>query len=119
MLTNRLALTGKIGWEYTIGPKATSVPNVNPYSLEPSFLFHLGSGPVWQTTLGTDYRISDHVHCFFEMAFSHLGFGRSPVTFGSISGIEKDAVEPKDGPTTCSSSSVSPGHSDPTRRPLT
>jgi hypothetical protein len=96
MLTGKLALTGKVGWQYTIDPKATSVANLNPYSLEPSFLFHLGSGPVWQATIGTDYRISDHVHCFLEMAYSHLGFGHSPETFGSIYGLKGFAVEPKD-----------------------
>lgn len=92
MLTNRLALTSKIGWEYTIDP--TDHSTANPAAAVPAATFAQGSRPVWQVAMGVDYRLWRGLHAVAKAEYTHFSFGESSAVTYSVAGRRRGEYEP-------------------------
>jgi predicted porin len=77
--TEKLALTGKLGWEYTIAP--TDAAAANPGLGIPATSLRLGNRSIWQVNAGADYALSARVHVFGDLDYQHIDFGHSPTSF--------------------------------------
>jgi hypothetical protein len=74
-VTSRLALTGKVGVEYTVSP--TNSAAANPRLHTPDEVFNLRSEPLEQIELGYDYLLSPRLHGYGEIKYCHFIFGHS------------------------------------------
>jgi hypothetical protein len=79
-LTKRLALSGKLGWEYTEGVRVDG--SGNPARQSPPIPFNLGSHFLGQGGVGLDYALSRQVALKLGFDFSHFAFGHSGVIRG-------------------------------------
>jgi hypothetical protein len=81
-VTDRLAVMAKVGWEYTID--ATDQTAANPGDSKPANLLDLGSRPIYQISLGADYRVTEHIHTFFQVDYTRFSFGQSQDAFYTV-----------------------------------
>jgi len=91
-VTDRLALTGKIGWEYMIDP--TNQTAANPSFSKPSNLLSLGARPIYQVSVGADYHLTEHIHAVLELDYSRFSFGQSPPVYYFINTRRYYELEP-------------------------
>jgi hypothetical protein len=91
-LTERVAVTAKVGWEYMINP--TDQTSANPSISKPANLLSLGARPIYQVSLGLDYRLIHDIHAFLEANYSRFSFGESPPVYYYVGKTRDDEYEP-------------------------
>jgi hypothetical protein len=85
-LSRRLALSGKLGLEYTEGVRVAG--SGNPASIAPPLSFKLGSHFLRQGSVGLDYALSRGVALKLVFDYSHFAFGHSAVDHFGRNGTE-------------------------------
>ncbi len=91
-LTDRVVLSGKIGWEYMIG--AADQTSANPFFSKPANRLTLGARPIYEVSVGADYRLTEHLHTFLQADYSRFGFGQSAPAYYTVGAQQRYEFEP-------------------------
>ena len=77
-LTERLVVTGRLGWAETVGGNLNTPSNYN---------LGYGNGPLWQAGIGLDYLLTGHVHLYGGVDYTDYTLARGalqPVGFQEL-----------------------------------
>lgn len=66
-LTDRLVLTGRLGWAETVGGNFNTSENYN---------FGYGDGPMWQAGIGLDYLVYGNIHLYGGVDYTDYALAR-------------------------------------------
>ncbi len=66
-LTERLVVTGRLGWAETVGGNLNTPANYN---------FGYGDGPMWQAGIGLDYLVYSHIHLYGGVDYTDYTLAR-------------------------------------------
>lgn len=77
-LTNRLVLTGRLGWAETLGGSINDSFQLGP-DFQRSYTLNYGDMPMWQAGIGLDYVLFSHVHLYGGVDYTEYGLARGPI----------------------------------------
>ncbi len=74
-LTERLVVTGRLGWAETVGGNLNTPANYN---------FGYGDGPLWQAGIGLDYLVYRNIHLYGGVDYTNATLERGPVEYAGF-----------------------------------